>query len=70
MSLNSNLKNFIDNSETNNYRFINDTLKDDIEQVVITFIPKLNKNDNYILTKLTLFIVDIISFKYSFEKNR
>jgi len=49
-------------------KFVNISLKEKIHSVVRDFFPKLNNEDINILQTLTTFIVDLISFKYHFDK--
>ena len=60
----SDLKNFIKIIKTYENRFINNNLKLNITNIVNEFIPKLNNEDKEILVSLTIFLVDIISYKY------
>jgi len=64
----SDLKNFIKIIKTYENRFINNNLKLNITNIVNEFIPKLNNEDKEILVSLTIFLVDIISYKYDFKK--
>lgn len=56
------------NIEKQQLLFVNDSLKDDITRTVNSFFPNLNNDDLKIITLLTIFIVDIISYKYNFKK--
>jgi hypothetical protein len=49
-------------------KFIDKSFEGKIHSVVREFFPKLNNEDIKILQALTTFIVDLISFKYHFDK--
>ena len=49
-------------------RFVDVSFEKEIHYVVKDFFPKLNNEDIQILQALTTFIVDLISFKYHFDK--
>lgn len=58
----------LNNIKKQPYIFINSDFEKNIDNVVINFFPKLNKNDINILQILTKFIIDVISYKYDFNK--
>lgn len=60
------LLNYINNEYNNN--FLDTKHINIIETVVRDLFPRLNNSDINILQKLTIFIVDLISFKYNFQK--
>lgn len=51
-------------------KFVDNNFKSIISQTVRNFFPKLNNDDINILDKLTIFIVDLISYKYGFKKDK
>jgi hypothetical protein len=51
------------------FKFVDETFKEKIHTIIRDFLPKLNKEDITVLQILTTFIVDLISFKYHFDKN-
>lgn len=51
------------------YKFINIDFKHYIKNIINDFFPILNKKDKYILNILTLFLIDLICYKYNFKKN-
>jgi hypothetical protein len=50
------------------FKFVDVSFKEKIHSVVRDLFPKLNKEDITVLQILTTFIVDLISFKYHFDK--
>lgn len=54
------------NNNPNN--FVNNEFKIEIINVLDNFFPKLNINDKNIMIILTIYIINIISLKYHFEK--
>ena len=50
------------------FEFVDISFEKKIYSVVRDFFPKLNNEDIKILQALTTFIVDLISFKYHFDK--
>ena len=59
----------LSNIKNNKFQYIDDKFKLYIDNVINDFFPKLNKNDIYILSLLTNYIIDIISIKYNFDNN-
>jgi len=53
----------------NKYKFINNNLKNEIILTINNLFPKLNINDKNYIIKLSLFLIDLISYKYNFNKN-
>ena len=51
-------------------KFVDNDFKSTISQTVRDFFPKLNDDDIKILDRLTIFIVDLISYKYGFKKEK
>jgi hypothetical protein len=66
----SSIKDLLIQIENINYNFINQELRNDIIMIINNFFPKLNFDDKTILVKLTIFIVEIISTKYNFKKEK
>uniref|UniRef100_A0A6C0EDB6 Helicase ATP-binding domain-containing protein n=1 Tax=viral metagenome TaxID=1070528 RepID=A0A6C0EDB6_9ZZZZ len=64
----SNLEDFI-KKINNNLEFINYKFKLDIINFIKNYLPVLNEKDINIIINLTIFIIDIISYKYNFLKN-
>ena len=65
----SNLNRFINKIIDIDYKFIDEELKKNINKCIITFLPNLNNIDRNIINILTLYIIDLISYKYNFKKN-
>ncbi len=61
------LLNTINSSITD--KFVTPEFKKNIKDVVRNFFPKLNDDDTNVIQVLTVFVVDLISFKYNFDKN-
>ena len=56
------------NNLPNKYKFINNKLQNIIINTINNMFPKLNQYDINILVKLSSSIIDIISYKYNFDK--
>ena len=56
-------------NKTYKLKFINDFLEKRINNTVFDMFPKLFIDDQKLLIKLTIFLVDIISFKNNFKKS-
>jgi hypothetical protein len=65
----SNLKNFIIGINNYDKQFVNSKLEQIIINTIELYIPKLNDEDKHILNTLTIYLVDIISYKYNFKKS-
>ena len=57
------------NINNQKYKFINSDFKFYIINVINNFFPLLNKKDKYILNLLTIFLIDLICYKYNFKNN-
>jgi hypothetical protein len=57
------------NISNQKYKFIDSDFKSYIINVINNFFPILNTNDKYILNILTIFLIDLICYKYNFIKN-
>jgi hypothetical protein len=68
MSILNNFKTLLDNIQKKSNKFVDIKFQTEINMVINEFFPILNLDDKKVLNILTGFIVDIISFKYSFEK--
>ena len=65
-----NFKSLLENIQKRPNVFIDDEFKKIIKQNINNLFPKLNDTDIVVLNILTIYIVDIISMKYSFEKTK
>ena len=63
------LLNYIENRNKDKLKFIKKNLFiETIKDTIKNFFPSLNYEDIHVLEELTIFTVDIISFKYGFEQ--
>lgn len=60
---------YIEKKNKEDLQFIkNKIFIETIKETIKNFFPNLNKTDNHIINELTIFTIDIISFKYGFEQ--
>ena len=59
----------LNNIDSTPLKWVSNNFKATIEKVVSNFFPNLNLEDQRVIKILSVFIIDLISFKYNFEKN-